>query len=542
MEKYKDILTPLGTKEMSTLKSGDIVLGKGGVENELIDIGKREFDRQWFVEQDLENEFKWYLINEKYKLFHNQNIFVKVGDYGVCHVFELQVGWVLYDENENDVLITSIKEISSEEPFVKLYVDGDHSYFSQGLLLHNLSRYWVGGGSSANWSATANTNWGSSSGTQDNASVPGSADDVTFDGAGVGGNSASTVTTITILSFTATSGYTNTISINSILTVAGNFTDNTAHSWAGTSTLVISATSTITSGGKTFISNVTFSGAGSTKTLSGNWTIGGLLLLNTTTLVLNATTAETMSMNGLTANNVLSGTAKIILTGGTWSGSAIIKNNLDFAGNVTLASGVTTAYNTGTLTYVSGTITTTGNTLSLALSTTLNTNGISFNNLTISGTSTITINSLLTVTGTLTISNAVTPTFAGTAGFIVGTFTNSQSTSVGAVTFVNGVTYIITTAFNCFLTRNGSPASFASDHASNKAILTLNQGATCNVLGSFTRIDASKGRPILTFNGSLTSCVNVVSYSNVEWKTIRGFNRGTRRMELLNRDKVVEYL
>jgi hypothetical protein len=42
-------------------------------------------------------------------------------------------------------------------------------------------RYWVGGGSSNNWDATGNTNWGSASNTQDNASVPTASDNIFFD-------------------------------------------------------------------------------------------------------------------------------------------------------------------------------------------------------------------------------------------------------------------------------------------------------------------------------------------------------------------------
>ena len=70
-------------------------------------------------------------------------------------------------------------------------------------------RYWVGGGSSTNWSATGNTNWGTASGVQDNASVPGSGDNAIFDGAGSGNGASVVSANITILSLTFSSGYTN---------------------------------------------------------------------------------------------------------------------------------------------------------------------------------------------------------------------------------------------------------------------------------------------------------------------------------------------
>jgi len=380
-------------------------------------------------------------------------------------------------------------------------------------------RYWVGGGSSANWAATGNTNWGTASGVQDNATVPGSSDAVIFDGAGVGGNTIATVSAnITVLSLTFTTGYTATVTINNavVLTVAGNFTDRPEHNWSvsGTGSMTISASSTITSNGKTFPGPVSFSGASTTKTLSGNWIISGTLTISGNSLVINWTTNESISCAGLTMTNSLaSGTAKIILTGGTWQSGGTVINNLDIQGNVTISAGV--AFNTKTLTYISGAITTTNSTLTIAAPTTLNTNGISWNNITLtSGATTVTINSLLTITGTLTFPVSSGITFAGSAGWTCSTLTNASNSGT-TITLVNGVTYTITTAFNAFNSRIGAILLFTSDHASNKAILTLNQGATCNVLANFTRIDASAGRTIWTFNGTITTCTNINQFKDI---------------------------
>lgn len=376
-----------------------------------------------------------------------------------------------------------------------------------------LTRYWVGGGASTNWNATGNTNWSATSGGANNASVPGSGDDVIFDANSNGGASVISAT-ITVLSFTIVSGYTQTITHNAALTVAGNVTFATGYTIAGTSALVISAASTITSGGKTWPNAVTFSN-NNTKTLVGNWTISGSLT-NTGTTVLNWTTNETLSAGGLSSSSGgISGTAGIILTGGTWSGGQAIQNNMSIAGNVTVSGGV--AYNTGTLTYTSGTVTTTGSTLTVAAATTLNTNGISWNNVTFSTVNlTYTINSLLTVTGTLTISPSNgTYTIAGTAGFTAGTF-SCAFTGATTVTLQNSITYTITTAFNCFSSRIGTIPVFASNDGTLKAILTLQQGATCNVLANFTRIDAGAGRSINTFNGTVTSCTNVNAFNDLK--------------------------
>lgn len=397
--------------------------------------------------------------------------------------------------------------------------------------------YWIGGGANSNWNTVGN--WSATSGGGSNGSTPSSTSDVIFDGAGAGGNTSSTISAnITILSLTFTSGYTATVTVNATLTVAGNFTDHTAHSWAGSSNMTISATSTITSNGKIWPNGVTFTGT-NTKTLSGNWVIGGTLTVNGTT-TLNWTTNESLSCAGITMGGAgaSSGTAKIILTGGTWSGTTVIQNNMDIQGNVTVSSGV--AYNTGTLTSLSATVTTAGSTLTISASTTLNTAGVTWNNITIANTTTVTINSLLTLTGTLTLNQSAI-TFAGTAGFTTATLTELSQSS-RTITFNDGVTYTITTALNAFNSRTGSILTFTSDDATNLAIFDVKQGCVCNVLANFTRIDASPGRPILSFNGTITGCKNVFAYTDVKWKPVRGAQRSQRRLQLSNKDKAVEYL
>lgn len=98
------------------------------------------------------------------------------------------------------------------------------------------ARFWVLG--TGTWDAATTTNWSATSGGAGGASVPGSADDVTFDGASGGG----TVTvnfggTITILSLTM-SAFTGTLDFatnnNNITLSAANAFSNTG---AGTRTL-----------------------------------------------------------------------------------------------------------------------------------------------------------------------------------------------------------------------------------------------------------------------------------------------------------------
>ncbi len=378
------------------------------------------------------------------------------------------------------------------------------------------NRFWIGQSGGGTY---ASTDWSLTTGGAGGQLSPTASDDVKFDGAGTFGNTNCTVgATANALTLIFSSGYTATITISATFTivVAGSFTDNTAHTWTNNSvaagTLTISATSTITSGGKTFPGNVSFTTT-STKTLVGDWTITGLLTVSGTT-TLNKTTAEVMTCGlGVSMNAAMSGTGNLTLTGGNYTGTAglSITGIFNFAGNVTINSSV--AYSGGTIKYTSGTVSTAGSTLSAVASTTWDTNGISWAIVTLSGISqTHTINSLLTAT-TLNINGVTTTVFAGTAGFTTGTLA-SNVTTAHAVTLVNSVTYTITTALTVSGTRTGSSMSFTSNDGTLKATMTLQQGASCNVLANFTRIDASNGRAIYTFNGTVTTCNNIYSFTD----------------------------
>ena len=502
---FLQIKTPTGYKDLSTIQVGDKVCAFDDAINivEGIDL--------WTAEtNDYENQgdFIYYLINGVYKFYKNQSIYVNDA---VNHVFMLQVGDIIYDENDKDVVVTSIEELTDEEEWYRLTISGDHTYILDGIIVHNASRYWVGGGASANWNATGNTNWAGSSGGAGNQSVPTSTDAVIFD---TTASSATISATITILSFTKSAGYTGTITRNAVLTVAGNFTDNTAGLWAGSSGLTISAASTMTSGGQTWGAPLTFTSS-ATKTLVGNWSVT-LFTCSTAAGVLNKTASEILTCtNGITMNVSLTGNSNITITGGTWtpSGSSanfITCNTLTIGGSCTITNG---ALGAATLTYSSGTVTHTG-TLFLNASCTLAIAGITWAALSFqSSSTTCTISSALYVTGTLTASTTPT-TFAGAAGFSCGTLT-STATGASTITLAAGVTYTVRSALTCNTTRIGAIQTIASSSATIKAILTLNPGATCNVLSSFTRIDSSAGRIIRSFNGTITDCLNIVQFNEI---------------------------
>jgi len=408
------------------------------------------------VFQETYGDWKFYLINNTWTLFCNQSIWANLN---VIHASELQIGDTIYGDQDEDIIITSIEEVEAPD-WWRLTISGDHSYIADGLTLHNASRYWVGGGSSSNWNATANTNWGSASGGANNASVPTSTDDVIFDGAGVNGNTNSTISaTITILSINITSAYTATMTHNAVLTIAGNVTLGANYTIAGTGDITISATSTITSNGKTFPNGLSLTGS-STKTLVGNFTIGGTLLFNVGASILNRTTTEVINVNGLFAGAFsLSGTATIVFKGGTWQGLPGVSNPIIFDGNTTISGNV--VYSGSSIVYTSGTITTTGSTITIQSTTlTLNTSGMTWNVIGVgSSSNTITLASNLNLNGNLTIQSNFGTTINRTTSEVVNL--NNGMTSNGsflgtAQVYLNGGTWSGSGSINTNLYLNGN--------------------------------------------------------------------------------------
>jgi hypothetical protein len=370
-------------------------------------------------------------------------------------------------------------------------------------------RYWTGNATptSFNWNYNSGgiTNWGSASGVADNVLPPTSADDVIFDGAGAKGNSNSTISaTITVLSINISSGYTATMTHNAVLTIAGNVTLSTPYTIAGSSGIVISAASTITSNGKTWPNILTFSNI-NTKTLNGNFTVGGTLTISNAT-TLNQTGTDTLSCNGLTTTAAsIAGTAKIRLIGGTWSTNQSngVGNYLELDGNISISNG--TIYSS-TIKYISGTIITSG-VFYTAGDVTIDVFPVIFvNAFFLNGANTMVINSPLRFSGNILMgqNNKI---FSGTSGFECASITNFGTAETR--TLQNGVTYTINNNFDY---RGGT---FISNHPTLRANLVLKNGAISSTNSNFTRIDASGGRPINTFNGTITDCINVRSLTDL---------------------------
>lgn len=285
------------------------------------------------------------------------------------------------------------------------------------------SRYWVGGGSSTNWNATSNTNWSATSGGANNASVPGSSDDVFFNGSSGSGNSVlSANITINSIDFT---GFTGTFTHNAFqLNIAGNgvtakWASGMTYTPANSQSAIVrftgtSGTNLFTSAGKLF-SAVDQVGAGGTTQLQDalSVTSGSFPLLQLT--------AGTLDANGFAVttgffNSTNSNTRALLLGGGLWTlnGSSTVWNTGTIT-NLTYTKGASDLYIPGitgdpTL-FVTGAITHNRLTVSTASRTTiwsLQISAATFTDLTFNSSMNIILS------GTLAVTNPFTWTGDGT--------------------------------------------------------------------------------------------------------------------------------
>jgi hypothetical protein len=201
------------------------------------------------------------------------------------------------------------------------------------------------------------------------------------------------------------------------------------------------------------------------------------------------------------------GSISFYVTGGTFSGSGTFGSYLYFAGGTVTCSGTLTV-SAATINWTSGTVVAPTTLVCTANPLTLTTDPIQWNSVTLPS-ATITLNSLLTATGTLTLPNSGNVTFVGSYGFTCGTFTNTALTNIARTyTFVHGVTYTVTGTIS--VSGNASVSlTLISDHATLKAIITVQRGATQDIgFVTATRIDSSAGQVVYDYHGTVTTCLN----------------------------------
>lgn len=334
------------------------------------------------------------------------------------------------------------------------------------------SRFWVGG--TGTWDATTTTHWSATSGGASGASVPGSADTVTFDGSSGGGtvtpNYDMTVTSITMGTFTGTLDFSTSNNNPTMQTFSSissgvrtlnmgsgtwNITGNAGIVWN------LTAATNFTLNPNTSTTNFTYSGS------TGTRQIGVIAVAPFYNVNITAGSDTIFIVGSLTVNNNFSTSG---FTGIFSKGSNVI----NVGGNFTLGTGSSWS-NTGSFITFNGSGTQT-----------VTTNGVNMNEgITINSTGTVILGSDLDITGVISVNLTLT----------AGTFTANN--------------------FNVSL-----PVFLSA----NTNVRTLNMGSgTWNVTGNATNIWNMSVVTNLTFN----SGTSILQFSYAGATGTRTFSNGT---------------
>jgi len=309
-------------------------------------------------------------------------------------------------------------------------------------------RYWILG--TGTWSSTNTVNWSASSGGAGGASVPTASDNVFFDAnsnVGAGAFTCTMANTPRVCNDFTASGLDGAMSLTGgsvALTVSGSLTwpaTNFSRSYSGTTTFNATTTGkTVTTNGVAFGGAVDFNGVG------GGWTLGSAISCGTSVFGVTNGTFDTSSSGnyaitaGAFAGNVTSvRTVNLNASTITLSSTSFVtyqSTNLTFnAGTSTInGSNASATFTGGGLTYYNVAFTST------ALASPSITGGNTFNNLSITGRTTVGLAQLSfsdnqTINGTFTVS-------AGTASafriFIFsGTLNTARTLTCAAVSLTD---------------------------------------------------------------------------------------------------------
>lgn len=292
------------------------------------------------------------------------------------------------------------------------------------------NRFWVGSGSANTWAATTPTNWATTSGGSNNASVPTTTDVAIFDSnSGTGNSVIGASTTVQGLDCTGGTGsYAGTITHNTGVTLTINtgaasslrFSAGMTYTPASTSSLITfsntTGTAQLTSAGKAFAA-ITMNGVGGTcqqqDALNINAITNSILTVTNGIWDCNSQTltACSISLNNSNTRSFLAG-GTITLGGNVTAGSAIW--------NCTTTTGLTFTKNSANIIILSPS--------SPIQSISFAGGGLTYNGLTLNNT---TNNTLFTLTGANTFSS-----WAVGFGWSISLPTNTTTTILTAPTWV----------------------------------------------------------------------------------------------------------
>lgn len=340
-----DTITKKGIVPVEDLRRGEYLLG-------LDDDGNEMVNRIESLEK-VRAAGNYYCINDKLLLFENQSIYANGG---VTHVKLLKIGDRLTGFGAT-LSVRSIRRVSGQHYFYKFEVGGNHSYFVNGILLHNASRYWVGVG--ATWNASDTSGWSASSGGASGASVPTSADNVFFDANS--GNCAfktledagQSCSNLDCTGYTGTWSHTGA-ETHTVLHIYGSSTLAVGMTWSATKIRVqFNATAT----GKTITSNgINMGGAGSGIStvvfngVGGGWTLqDAFVTLGDIVFTNGSFNAGNQNVTCRTFNSNNSNVRTITMGSGTWTLTTDGNNLTLLSTNLTFSANTSTIKYTGAL-------------------------------------------------------------------------------------------------------------------------------------------------------------------------------------------------
>jgi hypothetical protein len=354
----------------------------------------------------------------------------------------------------------------------------------------------------------------------------------TVDFTATSGNLTVNVTTATLVGINFTN-YLGIITFNANIAVNTSVNLGTVgytQAGSGTFGLTISTTTTITSNGVVWNNLLAFFGSSQTYTLADNLTVTGNITISGTGST--TFTGNTLYISGnltiTTTTTIVGGTEFVFNGTGTWahSSTGVIQNNVTINTTGTLTIGANIYYNTGILTYTAGTVDTTTNnsTLNIGASTTLDTDRgvtkITWNNIRTNSTITLTLSSNLNTTN-LYLNNVLSFVLGGNNLSISDTLIIGYAT--GSTTFNTPQNLQVTN----LLLGNG----FASNHILNGLFtisvsgnLTQNQGAgtssgTTSILLNGTGTWSNTSTGALQSNLTINTIGDITISGNVYYST-----------------------
>lgn len=347
-----DTITDKGLVDLRKIKPRAMVLGYDTENGKEVINKVKKFEK-------IKKTGDFYAINGELLLFQDQSIYANGK---VTHAKLLKKGDELIGLQGTKIILESLEKLTGDHYFYRFEIDGDHTYFINGYLVHNASRFWVLG--TGNWDASTTTNWAASSGGAGGNSVPTSSDDVTFD-------LHSNEPTDAAYTFTITATATcNNLDIS--------FTGTTKVTWAGSSALQITGNLNLSGGTaqitRSFTGTILFNSTASGKTITlnsvlmnndttfngvaGAWTFQDTydnnqsdFILTNGTLDTNgkAVTVGTFNISGSAARTLTLGASSI--TADTWTATTV--TNLTFNANTSTINwrNASTTFAGGGLTY-----------------------------------------------------------------------------------------------------------------------------------------------------------------------------------------------